>query len=344
MFRNSNKSYQLNLFSSAHTILRGTALRDYEDKYKWHNQFREQATQRIDEDLFRPLFCEDFGAPNASIRVLIGMMVLKEAHGWSDSQLFEHCKYNLLVRSALGFMNIDDPVPASSTYYLLRRRIVSWEKEGHGNLIEKMFAQATKSQAIEFQIYGNKIRMDSKLLGSNIAWYNRYELVHETVRKAYECAKSLIDGILSESDKELLRRIAGESGDKVSYRSSRTELENQLTRLGSVIYKIINQLDDDSLEVLQTLRRVFHEQYQVSDDKVSARPKQEISATSIQSPHDTDCHYRQKDDQQVKGYSINVTETCDTGETLNLVTNVIVDTATAADCDFYSRLLKPHRV
>ncbi|MCL2313384.1 MAG: transposase, partial [Firmicutes bacterium] len=152
-------------------------MRDYEDKYKWHNQFREQATQRIDEDLFRPLFCEDFGAPNASIRVLIGMMVLKEAHGWSDSQLFEHCKYNLLVRSALGFMNIDDPVPASSTYYLLRRRIVSWEKEGHGNLIEKMFAQATKSQAIEFQIYGNKIRMDSKLLGSNIAWYNRYELV-----------------------------------------------------------------------------------------------------------------------------------------------------------------------
>ena len=334
MFRHSNKSYQLNLFSSAHTLLAGTVLRDYEDKYKWHNQFREQVTQRIDEDLFRPLFCEDFGAPNASIRVLIGMMILKEAQGWSDSQLFEHCKFNLLVRSALGFMNIDDSVPAPSTYYLLRRRIVSWEKEGHGNLIEKVFAQATKSQAIEFQINGNKIRMDSKLLGSNISWYTRYELVHETVRKAYECAKFRIDGILSKSDKELLRRIAGESGDKVSYRSSRTELENQLTLLGSIIYKIINQLDDNSLEVLQTLRRVFHEQYQVSDDQVSALPKQEISAASIQSPHDTDCHYRQKDDRQVKGYSINVTETCDTGETLNLVTNVIVDTATAADCDF----------
>jgi hypothetical protein len=334
MFKPTGKSSRLNLFSSTHTILTGKSLMTYEDKSSWHNQFREQVTQRIDEDLFRPLFCEDFGAPNASIRVLIGMMILKEAQGWSDSQLFEQCQFNLLVRSALGFFNIDDSIPAPSTYYLLRRRIVSREKEGYGNLIEKVFAQVTTSQAIEFQINGNKIRMDSKLIGSNIAWYNRYELVHQTLRIAYKCIKSRIDHLLPASDIELLEGIANESGDKVSYRSNRHELEAKLARLGSIIYTIISQIDDNSLESLQTLRRVFNDQYEVVDDAVSARPKQEISASSVQSPHDTDCHYRQKDDQQVKGYSINVTETCDTGDTLNLVTNVAVDTATSADCGF----------
>lgn len=27
-----------------------------------------------------------------------------------------------------------------------------------------------------------QVRMESKLLGSNIAWYSRYELIHETLR------------------------------------------------------------------------------------------------------------------------------------------------------------------
>jgi hypothetical protein len=88
---------------------------------------------------------------------------------------------------------------------------------------------------------------------------------------------------------------------------------------------------------------VFNDQYQVVDDMVSTRPKQEISAGSVQSPHDTDCHYRKKDDNQVKGYSINVTETCDDGDGLNLVTNVLVEAASAADCDFLQSAVEASR-
>ena len=39
---------------------------------------------------------------------------------------------------------------------------------------------------------------------------------------------------------------------------------------------------------------------------IISRNKEEISADSIQSPHDTDCHYRNKDGNQIKGYSMNV--------------------------------------
>jgi hypothetical protein len=44
-------------------------------------------------------------------------------------------------------------------------------------LFEKAFAQITKTQMIDFYVSGKKIRMDSKLLGSNIAWLSRYELI-----------------------------------------------------------------------------------------------------------------------------------------------------------------------
>ena len=203
--------------------------------------------------------------------------------------------------------NIDDSIPTESTYYistslnnrLLRSRIVKHENEEYENLIETAFAQVTKSQAIEFQINGKKIRMDSKLMGSNIAWYSRYQLIHETVRQAYLSAKSQIDCLFTEPEISLLSCIAGESGDKVTYRSTCSEIETKLSQLGQIIYVIINGISDDSSTSLETLRRVFKEQYKTEKDVVSVLPKQEISASSVQSPHDTDCQYRQKDDQQV---------------------------------------------
>jgi hypothetical protein len=169
MFSKTKKEIQLNMFSHSGVFLSKRSLNVYEDRKSWHKLFREQVTFRIDEDIFRPLFCSDNGAPNASIRVLIGMMILKESQGLSDAKLFEDCQFNLLTRSALGFVNVDDKIPADSTRYLFRKRIVEWEKLGNENLIEKVFSQVTKSQALEFNVNGKNIRMDSKLIGSNIA-------------------------------------------------------------------------------------------------------------------------------------------------------------------------------
>ena len=335
MFYKTSKYPQINLFSDTHTFLTGASLKVYEDSKGWHNLFREQITNRIDEELFRPLFCCNNGAPNASIRVLIAMMILKEARELSDSQLFEDCRFNLLYRSALGLPNMDDSLPAISTYYLLRQRIVNWEKEGNENLIEKVFAQVTKSQAVEFDINGKKIRMDSKLMGSNIAWYSRYELIHESLRQACCCLKSEgINLILSESDIKLLEAVCSESGDKVSYRSNKKEVESKLELLGNLIYKIVQQMGDHPCEAIQILGRVFQEQYIENEDRILPRCKEEIQSSTIQSPHDTDCHYRNKDGNQVKGYSINIAETCDSDDSFNLITNVIVDVASAADCEF----------
>ena len=334
MFRKSDKSIQLNMFSSHANVLTDRALKTYTDEQKWHNQFRKQVTHRIDEEIFRTLFIDGFGAPNAPIRILVGMMILKEAQGWSDAQLFEQCQFNILVRSALGLLNMDDPVPAASTYYLLRKRIVLHENEGNANLIEKVFSQVTKSQALEFQINGNKIRMDSKLLGSNIAWYSRYELIHEMVKKVYQRLKSEIDCFLTDVEISFLTDICSESGEKVSYRSNKSEIEKKLSELGIVIYKIISQMKDTPSDLLQTLTSLFHQQYGIENEAVSLLPKQEISAQGIQSPHDTDCHYRKKGDDQIKGYSINVSETCEPKNAFDLISSVLTEPASAVDSDF----------
>jgi hypothetical protein len=102
------------------------------------------------------------------------MMILKTAQETSDEYIFDETQFNLLTRSALGLLNMDEEPPVGSSYYELRNKIVEYEKETGINLIDEMFKKLTADQCLEFGVSGKRVRMDSKLLGSNIAWYSRY--------------------------------------------------------------------------------------------------------------------------------------------------------------------------
>ena len=123
MFKESNKSPQYGLFSSPDQMLSGKSFNLCSDKLGWHNLFYEQVTNRIDESIFKPLYTSATGSPNASICVMAAMMVLKEAQGYSDAKLFEDCRFNILIRRALGLVNMNGKVPAESTYYLFRKQV-----------------------------------------------------------------------------------------------------------------------------------------------------------------------------------------------------------------------------
>lgn len=337
MYKKTPKEQQLGLFSAPADFLTGKAKSFYEDKDSWHNSFRRQVTMRIDEDIFSKLFSASMGAPNSSIRVLIAMMILKESSGWSDNQLFEGCRYNKLIRGALGFVNEDDVVPTESTYYLLRKRVVEYEKETGQNLMEEAFADITKGQATDFEVSGKSIRMDSKLMGSNIAWYSRYEIVHESLRLFYKeliKTSSSSNSILNKDITEELTSVLKEEGSKVVYRSCREEIKTKIHKLGILIDKILGLVPMPEVQQYQTLCRVFHDQFRLDENKLLiTRPREEITSSSVQNPHDTDCHYRDKDGNKIKGYSINVTESCDK-EGLNLISHVDVQPVSVPDNSF----------
>ncbi|MDR1901410.1 MAG: hypothetical protein LBQ88_03895 [Treponema sp.] len=55
--------------------------------------------------------------------------------------------------------------------------------------------------------------MDSKLLGSNIARYGRYGIVHETIRLFYRENEGAAEGKLKAAEAEALKGLAGERGN-----------------------------------------------------------------------------------------------------------------------------------
>ena len=113
MFRKTDTTPQLDLFTAPSNILPKRAQKKYTDEKAWHNQFFKLVTSQIDEESFRPLFEETkMGAPNASIRILVAMSILKEGFGCSDEDLFEKCEFDLLARKALGLEMLDDKLPS----------------------------------------------------------------------------------------------------------------------------------------------------------------------------------------------------------------------------------------
>jgi hypothetical protein len=334
MFKKSNKEPQLDAFTSVPMMLESSAFKQYSDQSHWHNQFHNQVVMRIDETLFSVLFNNTTGAPNSSIRTLVGMMILKESFVWSDSQLFEHCRFNLLVRSALGLFNMNDSLPVESTYYLLRKRIYEHQKHHGEDLMGKAFAQITSEQIKEFDVNGRSIRMDSKLIGGNIALFSRYEIIHQTLCMFFKTLDNAAKSTLSLADLEQLEKLVIEEPLKTVYRSTREELKGRLQPIGIICYKLLTLFCNLQTESFLLLQRVFNEQYKVSvDQQIELRPKEEISSSSVQSPHDPDSAYRNKGDQKVKGYSVNITETC-SEEGLNLITNVLVEKANIPDTAF----------
>jgi len=347
MFKKSDRYSQLDMFSSPTEYFRDSKKKKYLKNDSWHNQFRNHVVMRVDESIFSVLYADGKGAPNASIRILVGMMILKEGQGWSDEQLFYECGYNLLTRSALGLMSLEDAEPVPSTYYLFRRNLVEYAREHGEDLFKKCQSQITRDQILEFNVEGKQIRMDSKLIGSNIAWYSRYELIHETLRLFIaEREEHIFKKSLPKEMFSLIESIRDEKGNKVIYRSTKAEIDARFVELGELMYRFIGLFKRHDYGSYKTLKTVFEQQYLVSEDKIVLPLENEkVSAKSIQSPHDTDCHYRNKDGNKVKGYSVNITETCDQSHeeeapVLNLITDTQVNVVSTPDNSFLEQALE----
>ena len=129
-------------------------------------------------------------------------------------------------------------------------------------------------------------------------------------------------------------------GNKVVYTHTSQEVKHKLKELGTLISQVLEISEFSKTDSYQTVQRVFKEQYEITDDKtIEAKDKETISPQSVQSPYDTDCTCRSKGGnggqkkQEVKGYGVNVTETCD-DDNLNLITNANVKVVCTADTDF----------
>lgn len=333
MFRASPDTSQIDIFTNIEQFLRGRDQEKLNNPNAWHNVFLDQVTKRIDEHCFGDLFDEENGRPNAPIRLLVAMLILKEGFGWSDEQLFEAVHFNLLVRRALGLLNLTDEVPVESTYYLFKQRLYRYQVESGVNLLQEVFQKLTRDQAKRLGVIGEKLRMDSTLLDSNLATCTRLQLIIGCLQAFYKSLTDEQKAHLDEADRALLDRLCAKRPSRIVYGLDETTKKGWLEDLGNLLLRLHRTYSEQSSPRYGLIERLLLEQYRIEGEGeerlVLLKATEGISADSLQSPHDEDATYRKKKDETVRGYSANVTETCE--EELNLIVDVQVEPATTAD-------------
>ena len=232
MFRASPTSSQIDLFSNVEQFLRNLDQKKLNNPNAWQNVFLDQVTNRIPEERFAELFDDATGRPNAPLRLLVGMLILKEGFGWSDEELFEAVHFNLLVRRALGLMNLTDEVPVESTYYLFKQRLYAHQVETGENLLKDVFQDLTREQAKRLGVVGDRLRMDSTLLGSNLAACTRLQLIIACLQVFWNSLAPEQQARLSDADRALLERLCAKRPSQHIYRLEETAKHAWLEELG----------------------------------------------------------------------------------------------------------------
>ncbi len=317
------------------------------DPQSMHNIFFKEVVSRVDESIFSVLFDKGNGRPNASIRILVGMMILKEGEGWTDEQLFGSCQYDLRTMMALGLHNISDPVAAPSTYYKFKFSVEQYDKKNGINLLDKCFKQLTLDQMEYHAVSGKQLRLDSKLIQSNIANNSRLGLLLEGLRVHVSNNIPYWQKTvgLTEDELMLLEGLKTKKPHRILYSMIDKEQKQMLTMVGYLYQKLASKSPADS-----TICRLYHEQFKEESSNnndedaghgeqgpptiISPRDNKELKSDNIQSVHDTDASYRKKNGQKIKGYHAQVTETCSEGNEINLIVDVSTHGAHESECDF----------
>jgi hypothetical protein len=322
MFRKNEQHRQQSFFSSEHLL--SDTLRD-RLLGSWAETFYQEVFCRLDETIFAPLYSQEASRPNVPVNVLVGLEILKSGFGWSDEELYEQVSFNLQVRHALGLHDLRGEMFTLRTLYNFRRRVREYAADTGINLMQQVFEQVTDEQLETVALATGWQRMDSTQVLSNLAQMTRLELLVAVMQVVHE---RLPEPAQERWGARWASYLEGRP-HQVCYKIPAAEVGGHLAIIGEELCAVEAELAEQASEseALALIRRVLEEQYEcTSDGEVSLRPPKEVDASSLQSPHDLDATYRVKGGQTYRGgYVVNVSETADPENEVQLITDVQVE-------------------
>lgn len=293
----------------------------------WAEAFRTKILPLIDEEAFRACFHEDNGRPNKSIRLLVGLHILKEADDLTDEQILDALEFNIQWQHALGV----EPSTAhvcEKTLHNFRHKLMESERA------QGVLKQVTLAMMTMDGLSAVRQRLDSTHVISNIAVLTRLGLFTETVTVFLRELRKEAPGKLAKLDSPLLKRYL----DREGYFSdaTREQAQRRLPVVAQDLYALVKRFESDegvkALPSYALLVRLLADQCNVTGGEagmpgVTIKEGKEVAGTSLQSPHDSDATYGHKG----KGYEAQVAETCVKENPYQVVTAVEVNGAHASD-------------
>jgi len=336
MFRKNTSHFQQSLFGIASQLPEAKLKKLRKSK---EYDFYRLVFCKINEKDFSVLYSDNSSRPNAPVNSLVASIILMYHNNWTTEKLFDRIDFDLLTRTALGLDTLEDTPFCPATFFNFQNRLLSHFVATGRNLIEGVFDSLTQQQLKTLKIKTDIQRSDSFMAMSNIRSYSRTQLLIEMLIRLYR--------VLSDEDKlrfeELLNPYIKQSSGQYIYNLQRQQIPHEQQKLGRLYHELYEALKESykDFEVFGVFERVYTEHFAIVDDKITVKASKELNGSTLQSPDDIDATYRKKQGRHYRGQSVNVAETANPDNELNLLTDVAVCSNDTDDSKILNERIEP---
>jgi transposase len=295
-------------------------------------QIRDQFETLYDDESFAALFSTRGQPAEAPWRLAL-VCVFQFIEGLTDRQTAEAVQQRIDWKYALA-LELTDPGFDFSVLSKFRSRVV--EGGAERQFFEVLLTHLKTRGLLKAR---GRQRTDSTHVLAAVRVLNRLERVGETLRQALNrLAQEAPDWLRTQAEPAWYERY-GRRMDNYRFPKAETERQALGATMGEDGFALLGALDAAAtppwlrdLPAVQTLRRVWAEQYIAPPGPVRFRDKQDLgpSADLIASPYDTEARYSSKRGMEWLGYKVHFTESCDANQP-RLLTHVATTPATLQD-------------
>lgn len=306
----------------------------------WSYTFRDKIYPLIDENQFKHLYDEHWGAPNKSIKLQVSLLIFMH----TERLTWREAAYHLQRR--LDWMNATR-IPCDmnqidhSTLHKFYDRIAGDE------VVYDLFMKLTGQFILECKVSTKQQRTDSFFMEGWLAKLSRYGLLKETNRVFLQNLRKQKPGLYESIRDDLSRDYLKEAFDLTE--KDKEKVNKKINELAQDMYLIKAAFENhhqvNHYQTFQTLVKVFEQQCTVQSLTKDPQSGETVVAVELKkspdgngekivsTPHNPDAQYTKKRGKAVTGHKGFLTETCDPENKVQFITDVNLEAAGHSDAE-----------
>lgn len=290
----------------------------------WPGVFRHVILELMPVDTLRQHFHPVLGRPTRELYSMAGLLLLMEFMNWTKEQaVWAYC-FHAEVQYALNL----EPVGHDLSVRTLERHPKYFEQDG---LAQRVMYDVTTRLVEVLDLQIDQQRLDSTHVFSDMAQIGRTRLMGVAIKRFLTQVKRHDSAAYANLPQALRQRYTPSEhqlfGDVARDKESRRLLRQQVAEdLHEVLQRFADQPAHAQRSSYQALERIFHEQCEVQEQKVTVKEK--TGNTVMQNPSDPGASY---DGHKGPGDQVQLAETCHPDNEVQLITCAVPQTAAVAD-------------
>ncbi len=299
----------------------------------WHGVFRHVILELKPVDVVSGHFDAAIGRPTKELYSIAGLLLIKEFKNWTKDEALESYSFNMAIHYALNL----EPVTHDISMRTLERYINLFEEK---DLAKAMMDEITVKLVELLGVKIDKQRLDSTHIFSDMASFGRTRLMGVAIKRCLtqlirhnkDDYNSLEESFRNRYTPGVNQLFADTKKDSESRRLLRQQVAEDMYYLLRFFSDKPKHANRDSYKAVQ---RIFYEQCEVHENKISIKKK--TGGNVMQNPSDADATY---DGHKGSGYQVQLSETCNADNDIQLITSAIAQTAVEVDANSVKEVLE----